>query len=72
MALAQRVVPMGTPVNFDSPLLDRDLTQKLQNNFYNVHNNNKFVLKLFQNMYRLSTRRTAQLVAGGPVTGELL
>jgi len=59
---------MGTPVNFDSPLLDRDLTQKLHNNFYNVHNNNKNVLKMFQKMYLLSTKRTAQLVAGGLVT----
>ena len=70
--LAQWVVPMGTPVNFDNPLLDWNFTQKLHNNFYNVYNNTKNVLKLTQNIYQLSTRHTAQLVAGGPVTGELL
>ena len=67
--LARRVGPMGTPVNFDSLLLDRDLTQKLRNNLYNVHNNNNNVLKIVQKVHQLYT---AQLVAGGPVTGELL
>ena len=70
--LAQQVVPMDTPVNFDNPLLDRNFTQKLHNNFYNVYNNNENVLKLTQNIFQLSTRPAAQLVAGGLVTGELL
>ena len=63
---------MGRPVNFDSPLPDRDLTQKLHNKLYDVHNNNNNVLENFRKMYRLYTRRTAQLAAGGPVSGELL
>ena len=63
---------MGRPVNFDSPLPDGDLTQKLHNKLYDVHNNNNNVLENFRKMYRLYTRRTAQLAAGGPVSGELL
>ena len=63
---------MGRPVNFDSPLPDRDLTQKLHNKLYDVHNNNNNVLEIFQKMYQLYTRRTARLAAGGLVSGELL
>jgi len=70
--LAWQVGPMGTPVNFDSLLLDWDLTQKLHNNLHNVHNNNNNVLKIVQKVHQLYTRHTAQLVAGGLVTGELL
>ena len=63
---------MGRPVNFDSPLPDGDLTQKLHNKLYDVHNNNNNVLEIFREVYRLCTRRTARLAAGGPVSGELL
>jgi len=37
--LAQGVGSRATPVNFDSLLLGRALTQKIYNNLYNVHNN---------------------------------
>ena len=62
---------MGTPVDFDSLLRDRDLTQKSHNILYNVRNNNNNVLKKFGKMHPLFTRCTAQLEGGGPVTSEL-
>src|SRR5258706_4853123 len=70
--LAWQVGSIHTPVNFDSHLPDQDLTQKLHNKLYNVHNNNNNVLKFIRKVHQLYTRHTAQLVAGGPVTGELL
>jgi len=44
--LAQRVGSIHSPVNFDSLLPDRDLTQKLHNNLYNVYNNHNNVLQI--------------------------
>ena len=43
--LARRVVLIGTPANFDNLLPDRDLTQKLHNKLYYMHNNNNNILK---------------------------
>ena len=63
---------MGTPVDFDSLLPDRDLTQKLHNKLNNVRNHNNNVLTKFGKIHPLFTRCTAQLEAGGPVTSELL
>ena len=48
-------------VDFDDLLPDRDLTQKLHNKLYNVHNNNINVLKIVQKLHQLYTRRTTQL-----------
>jgi hypothetical protein len=70
--LARGVGSLATPGNFDSLLLGRDLTQKICNNLYNVHKNNKNVLNIVREVHRLYTARTAQLVAGGPTTGEVL
>jgi len=70
--LAWGVVPIGTWVNCDSLLLDRDLTQKLHNNLYNVDNNNNNVLKTVQKVHQLYTRHVVQLVAGGLTSGKLL
>ena len=56
---------------FESLLPDRDLTQKSYNKLSNVHNNNNNVLKFVRKVHQLYTRRTAQLAAGGPVTGQV-
>jgi hypothetical protein len=44
--LARGVGSLATPVNFDNLLLGRDLTRKIYNSLYNVHNNNKNVLNI--------------------------
>ena len=62
---------MSEPLNFDSLLPDRDLTQKLHDKLYNVHNNNNNVLEIILKVHQLYTRCTAQLVADGLVTGEV-
>ena len=56
---------------FESHLPDRDLTQKLHNKLYNVHNNNTDVLKVVRKVHHLYIRCTAQLAIGGPVTGQV-
>ena len=63
---------VGTPVNFDSLLPDRDLTQKSRNKVFKDPNNNKNVLKYAQMAHQLYTTRTAQSAIGGPVTDPLL
>jgi len=70
--VARRVVFISTHVNFENVLQDRDLTQKLHNNSYNVHNNNNNLLKFVWKVHQLYMRHMAQLVAGGLVTSELL
>ena len=70
--LAWWVVLIGIPLNFASLLLDWDLTQKLHNKLYYMHNNNNNILKFVWKIHQLFTRGMAQLVAGGLVTGELL
>ena len=61
----------GNTCQFESQLLDWDLTQKLHNNLYNVHNNNTNVLKVVWKVHQLYTRCMAQLAIGGLVTGQV-